>query len=138
MWKSQKWVCEICQISSNFVKILHLAIQSHMTSQDFINISSHLMSYNRHHTASSRDFHSLFGTSPEVCSEIWNMVAEDNDKPFNLRIALYFLKNYPTETILCSFFHLSEKTMRKILWEWVERLSNMTVVRFHELYVYFG
>lgn len=78
---------------------------------------------------SDRRFRSTFGTTPEVCAVIWNMLdpystMEDAASPKHLLWALMFLKVYAKESIHCAMVGgVDEKTFRKWAWYFVEHIS---------------
>ena len=66
-----------------------------------------------------RRFKSFFGTIPEICSRIWNLLEghhHPSSKPKHLLFSLHFLKCYDTEENNAKFFCVDEKTFRK--WSW--------------------
>lgn len=78
----------------------------------------------------TKKFHSLFGTSPLVCSIIWKKLIEYNflprkSCPFHMLWALLFLKLYNNESTLSSIVGTSNRTFRK--WSW------MFVIAIHKL-----
>jgi hypothetical protein len=66
-----------------------------------------------------RDFTSLFGISPKVCSVVWNLCNfPSRTKPTHLLWAFLFLKVYGTEPILIAIVgdRPNRKTFRKWVW----------------------
>ena len=79
----------------------------------------------------SRRFRSIFGTTPYVCSILWDKIREfpeeavpKNASPRHLLWTLFFLKTYPTEASLASGVGgVDEKTVRKWIWIIIEAIS---------------
>lgn len=69
-----------------------------------------------------RTFRSLFGTSPDVCSELWEwcqshrLRPSHGMKPIHILWALRFLKSYDTEDVFATWAHTTRKTWRKWVW----------------------
>ena len=81
----------------------------------------------------NRRFKSFFGTIPEICSRIWNLLEGHHNsysKPKHLLFALHFLKCYDTEEINSAFFAVDEKTFRKWNWFYIPLIAfELDVVR---------
>jgi hypothetical protein len=81
-----------------------------------------------------RKFRSLFGCSPLVCSTMYNKLVEQNlvtekDRVLHLMWALVFLKLYSSENALCTLLKCSEKTLRKWVWYFLDKCSQIDLVR---------
>lgn len=79
-----------------------------------------------------RRFKSFFGASPKMCAIIWQLIK--NNLPISFREvhllwALFFLKNYNTESVNHSVAGCDEKTFREKVWLMIDRLAFMKVVR---------
>ena len=77
-----------------------------------------------------RRFRSNFGTSPEGCAAIWNLldpyttITTKGLSPKHLLWALMFLKVYAKESIHCSMAGgVDEKTFRKWVWLFIYEIS---------------
>ena len=76
-----------------------------------------------------RNFASLFGVSPALCSKLWTMLdplhnLPEGSRPCYLLWALILLKVYATEAIHCSIVGgVDRKTFRKWSWIFVEAIS---------------
>jgi hypothetical protein len=69
-----------------------------------------------------RDFVSMFGVSPRVCSVVWNITCFDDDiKLVHVLWALNFLKVYGKESVLVAFAGCCDrKTYRHKVWKVLE------------------
>jgi hypothetical protein len=79
-------------------------------------------------TKSKRSFKAKFGTSPEVCSELWERLQPHQPKgalPKHLLRALLFLKLYCSEDVLSDMAGTTRKTFRKWLWLMVKAISKV-------------
>jgi len=79
-----------------------------------------------------RNFRAHYGPLPKSCMQMWSDMQESENedcklepdaKPVHLLIALRFLRKYPTETDLASFFRMTEKTVRKWVHIFVKKIS---------------
>lgn len=78
-----------------------------------------------------RRFKAAFGTSPKICAIVWLKIKIDLTPDFNethLLWALFFLKNYNTESVNRSLFKCDEKTFRWRVWKIIESLALLKVV----------
>jgi AraC-like DNA-binding protein len=80
-----------------------------------------------------RRFRSLFGCSPKVLTALFNTLLKQNlistsAKVQHLMWALAFLKSYNTESYFAMTYRVSEKTIRKWIWFFLERISQLDVV----------
>ena len=85
--------------------------------------------------SNSMRFRATFGASPEISSEIWNMIDDEEDyelprlaKPKHLLWGLMFLKMYCSEAVHCIIAGgddgpVHEQTFRKWSWCFVELIS---------------
>ena len=78
-------------------------------------------------------FKSLYGTYPEIISHVWNQLVlkcliEKHDKKKLERLFLMFdfLKNYCVEHRCAVDFGIDEKTYRKWVWFYLEKVSQLT------------
>lgn len=81
--------------------------------------------------AEERRFRALFGTTPEVCSIIWEKIGMNRPKkgtPQHLLWSLLFLKVYASEDVLSVITQSDRKTQRKWTWEFVTAISNLRMV----------
>jgi hypothetical protein len=79
-------------------------------------------------TKSKRSFKARFGTSPEVCSEVWERLQPHRPKgalPKHLLRALMFLKLYSSEDVLSDMVGTTRKTFRKWVWLMVKAISKI-------------
>ncbi len=88
--------------------------------------------------ARTRDlrFRAHFGTSAEICSELWTMIPFiQGGKPFHLLWALMLLKLYCAETVLRTLAGVNEQTFRKWAWRCVIEMSDLQykVVSYHTI-----
>ena len=71
-------------------------------------------------------FVSNFGVDSDVCAHVWEYIKpktnEDKLRPVHLLLGLYFLKIYPTEIQMSVAFNISVRSVRKWVWETVERI----------------
>ena len=79
-----------------------------------------------------RRFKSFYGSSPLVCAAIWEdlvtaTIPEAQILPSTsvskFFLALYFLKEYPTEEKLAGAFKTCEKTARKWAWYFAQKVQ---------------
>jgi len=89
-----------------------------------------------------RRFRSLFGTSPYVCSRLWEMVEHlvpSSSTVKHLLWTLHFLKTYSTETTISCAVGADEKTIRKWTSIFLHAIGSLALVsnrRFHFLEFY--
>jgi hypothetical protein len=80
---------------------------------------------------SERAFRANFGVSPEVCCRVWRVVMDHSDplpKPRTLLVFLCFLKTYETFDSLGAKFGINERTVRRMVDQMAECLSNLDEV----------
>jgi hypothetical protein len=104
-----------------------------LIANDFSLIGAELMGRDSSHGSAltfDRRFRSTFGTSPDVCAVIWNMldpyntIAHEGTSPQHLLWALMFMKMYAKESVRCSMAGgVDEKTLRKWVWIFVIEIS---------------
>lgn len=73
-----------------------------------------------------RDFTSLFGVSPRVCTAMWYMLKipdETGILPIHYMWALLFLTVYAKEPVLCALTKTTKKTFRKWVWKVIPRIA---------------
>ena len=72
-------------------------------------------------------FRASFGTSPFVCSILWNMIkGSEGSLPKHLLWSLFYLKTFSTERVCASFFRVTEKTFRKWVMIFIKKIGNLT------------
>ena len=72
----------------------------------------------------TRDFHSFFGASPEVCALCWNlMVVPDGGHYKHFLWALMQIKIYAKEKVLASLAQVDRRTYRHYAWIFLRRIS---------------
>jgi hypothetical protein len=81
----------------------------------------------------NRKFRSFFGLGPRVTATVWNtLVLQDKLPPGglvkHLLWCLAFLKLYATEAIYSSMFSVTEKTFRKWVWKFLNKIHTIEVV----------
>lgn len=87
----------------------------------------------------TRRYKSCFGVSPKITSLLWREIKSTLPKKYkeeHLLWALYYLKNYPTESVARVFVKADEKTLREIIWTMIEKLSNINCVGLLSLNLY--
>lgn len=78
-----------------------------------------------------RRFKSFFGTTPHICSLIWQLLLDfvpPESEPKHLLWCLFFLKQYDIEHTRRTLFGADEKTIRKWTWIFVKLISDLNVV----------
>ena len=76
-------------------------------------------------------FRSMFGTSPEICSLLWECIDPLNTmtngvQDVHLLWGLMFLKLYVSESVNCALARgVDEKTFRKCSWMFVYAMSDL-------------
>lgn len=78
-----------------------------------------------------RLFRSFFGTSPQVCAIVWDMLSTQrppNSTPNHLLWGLLLLKQYNIESVNAVLVGASEKTFRKWSLIYVRLIANLPVV----------
>ena len=81
----------------------------------------------------NRRFISLFGVSKDVFLSLQSLLPT---VPFkHLYWALFWLKNYPTETLAAVFFNISEKTYREKVFAVVESVYALNLIHWNDRYV---
>ena len=79
-----------------------------------------------------RRFVANFGTTPEICSNVWARICFERkadmpsrSSPKHLLWALYLMKVYATEDVLAGDCGVDEKTFRKWSWMFIEEIAKM-------------
>lgn len=77
-----------------------------------------------------RTFRAFFGTSPQICVIVWNMLSQKpaNSSPEHLLWALMVLKLYNLESVNASLVDVTEKTFRKWSLIFIRLLAGLQVV----------
>ncbi len=78
-----------------------------------------------------RRFKALFGSTPQLCSLLWSLLADLHPLggfPRHLLWALMFLKLYSTEHVHSTLAGVDEKSFRKWCWRYVSALSQVKLV----------
>jgi hypothetical protein len=96
----------------------------------FFNLGVTLMNSNPNLAAgtTARRWATNFATSPLVCSIVWDMLepedwAETTAEPKHLLWTMHFMKTYKKEGDLRGFAKCDEKTVRKWVWLFMERIA---------------
>ena len=78
------------------------------------------------HTGDTRDFHTMFGSSPEICSLCWNLLdIPPRGEPKHLLWALMLLKTYAKEKVLASLAQVDRRTYRHWAWLFIRRVAGL-------------
>lgn len=77
-----------------------------------------------------RRYRSIFGVTPDVTSSVWNLLEDlqSGSQPIHLLWALFFLKSYTTETVNSFIWRTTEKTFRKWVWYFIDKISLLPAV----------
>ncbi len=70
-----------------------------------------------------RSFIECFGTTPEHCETLWNLLVDRHPphaKPIYLLWMLLFLRHYETEEILHCHTGVDSRTFRKWTWTYID------------------
>ena len=80
-----------------------------------------------------RRFKTVYGSSPEDLARMWSdllttsvpgaRVKTSWADPVQFLMTHYWLRNYPTETCMTGIFKLTEKTIRKWVWYFLEKIA---------------
>ena len=92
-----------------------------------------------HSVPQKRRFRCLFGVTPQVCSNIWQMMGErlpNGGQQQHLLWGLLFLKIYGTEDVLSSLAGVDRKTFRKWAWEFIHIISCLNIVSQQHFYLF--
>lgn len=103
-----------------------------MSSLSFTNIATIINAKKtNYNTIRSRRFKSFTGLSLQTFAVLYKLLigVEGIYKKW-LFITLYFLKCYPTESLLHLQFRCDEKTLRKWIWKMLGKTSNLNLVRY--------
>lgn len=78
-------------------------------------------------SSQSTRFAACFGADPSVLAKVWSdLYPVDTQRNINMFfLCLYWLKNYPTESVMAVKFNMDEKRIRVWLWYYVECLSEL-------------
>jgi hypothetical protein len=100
------------------------------THDHFLCIGNAMMGLESKLSASTerRKFRATFGTSPAVCSLLWEMllpVTTISTKPVCLLWGLMFLKLYNSESAHCNIARVDEKTFRNWSWFFVNAIADL-------------
>ena len=82
-------------------------------------------------TMGFRKFRAFFGTSPEICLIVWNMLSTErpsNSMPQHLLWSLMVLKRYHIESVSAALVGVTEKTFRKWSLLYIRLIANLSVV----------
>ena len=86
-----------------------------------------------------RLFRSFFGTTPQVCEIIWDMLSArrpPHSTPKHLLWALLLLKQYNLESVNAVLTSTTEKTFRKWSLLYIQLISNLPVVKIFYSYLH--
>lgn len=78
-----------------------------------------------------RIFRAFFGTSPQVCEIVWDMLTTrrpPNSTPKHLLWGLMMLKQYNIESINATLVGVTEKTFRKWSLIYIRLIAHLSVV----------
>ena len=89
---------------------------------------------NRKKENARRQFVAAFGINPRVAAAIWNRLDGKDLLPKNMMVkhllwALLFLKMYQPEKVLCCWCGADEKTYRTWIWDVIDILGELDLVR---------
>lgn len=100
------------------------------TAETFLDCGRRLMrKYQGSNIITNRRFRSTFGLSPEIASDIWNLLPRIRyGRPQHLLWAWLFLKLYSTEKINASLAGCNEKTFRKWAFCYIRLIANTNIV----------
>jgi hypothetical protein len=106
-----------------------------VTKERFMALGLELVGYTNLQRRSNKTncdaFRRHFGVLPQTCAEMWvDLVnGSSQESPLDLKkgpihclLALRFLWNYETESTLSPIFKMSEKTIRKYVTSWVDKI----------------
>ena len=75
-----------------------------------------------------RNYRTLFGVSPLVTSDLWNLCSVRLDEihamPKHLLWSLAFINVYATEDVMCSLLGCDRKTFRKWVWPVLDAIAS--------------
>lgn len=92
---------------------------SYITEEMFYDLGKPIMDHkSKSRVVGLRRFKTFFGISPKICALSWHLLW-----------ALFFLKNYNTESVNRKFGECDEKTFREKIWMVIDRLAFIKVVR---------
>ena len=107
-------------------------IQDHPSCDDFKTMASSMLGLNKNRRAFEQRYRSCFGTTPEVCVELWmrldpvKHIKKKGLHPKHLLWTLLFLKGYDTETKNAVFVgNVDEKTYRKWVWIFIQEIGTL-------------
>jgi hypothetical protein len=110
-----------------------MTCRTKVPSEDFLQHGRIMMG--RHKNVATANevtrFHSMFGTSPEICSLLWDHVDPLSTMPNGVQDAhllwgLMFLKLYAAESVHCALAGgVDEKTFRKWCWTFVYAIADL-------------
>jgi hypothetical protein len=98
----------------------------------FLNLGVALMNSNPNLVAGTikRRWATNFATSPLVCSIVWDMLkpeewGENRVELKYLLWTMHFMKTYKKESDICGQVRCDEKTLRKWVWLFMERIAEL-------------
>lgn len=101
------------------------------TRESFMDLGNNIMGRTKAvqaRTALER-FKATFGTSPQVCSLLWDMIDRtwmpNGSRPVHLLWALMLLKLYCAESVLSALANAHEQTFRKWAWIFVDAIADL-------------
>ena len=110
----------------------------HISYQEFLACSISEPSETNHPSITQlRRFRQLHGVPPSICCTLWRRIwpqLSPFTKPKHLLWALRFLKSYNTEAVNADVFNVTETTTRSWIWNIVELLADINLVRHYILY----
>jgi len=80
-----------------------------------------------------RQFISMFGCTLDIVMIVWRKLVLQEMLPDDARVkhllwTLAFLKVYGSEYVMASMFRCTEKTMRKWVWLFIDKMSSLEIV----------
>ena len=110
---------------------MRLCLPRHATTTDFLTEARYMRAYTKtfriaigKKRGDDRTFRTLFGVSPEVCVDLWQICKfKKSTRPKHLLWALLFIKVYATEDVLCSIAHTNRRTFRDWMWPTLEAVK---------------
>ena len=115
-------------------------VQGRISADAFLLFGEEIISKKRRNTKSDdlrrRRFRSNFGTTPEICSNVWvrimftrrKNIPYPNPSPRHLLWALYLMKTYGTENCLAGNCSVDEKTFWSWAWIFIKEVSRLARV----------
>jgi hypothetical protein len=105
-----------------------------MSVQEFWDLGHEITKHNTQMSGNVglRIFKEFFGTNPEVCKILFDLISPQHDgilQPKYLLWALLFIKQYQTEAVISALIDVTEKTARNWIWILLEYIQGVELVR---------